>query len=164
MYCPPSPGPQANGQGGLHTQELPVTDGAAVWASPMAAGFFGPAWQTLGLVDPAPSIYALQGSLFCFSVPLSPSSLRRRFSRLPWVIIKHLPLPPPQGLGWKFLWQGNFSTKLCACSLLTSFLPPQNILPSLTHLLVPGPSLLVPHLLPSSESCIHRHRSGVEQR
>lgn len=129
----PSPGPQAKQPGGLHTWELPVTDRTGVWLSPVAAGFSGPAWQTLGLVGPAPSIYDLQGSLFCLSVPPSPSGLRSVFSRLPWVIIKRLPLGPLlEGLGWKFLWQGNFSTKLCACSLLTSF-PPPNILPSLSH-------------------------------
>lgn len=129
----PSPGPQAKRPGGLHTWELPVTDRTGVWLSPVAAGFSGPAWQTLGLVGPAPSIYDLQGSLFCLSVPPSPSGLRSVFSRLPWVIIKRLPLGPLlEGLGWKFLWQGNFSTKLCACSLLTSF-PPPNILPSLSH-------------------------------
>lgn len=109
--------------------------------SPIAGGFFGPAWQTLGLVGPAPSIYALQGSLFCFSVTLSPSSLRRMFSRVPWVIIKQLPLGPLlEGLGWKFLRQGNFFNKaLCLWSppFFSSFLPSQNILPS--HLPSTGP-------------------------
>lgn len=87
----------------------------------------------LGLVGPASFSYDLQGSLFSRSMPPSPSGLRSAFSRLPWVIIKRLPLGPLlEGLGWKFLWQGNFSTKLCACSLPTSF-PPPNILPSLSH-------------------------------
>lgn len=90
------------------------------------------------------------------------------FSRVPWVIIKQLPLGPLlEGLGWKFLRQGNFFNKaLCLPSphFFSSFLPSQNILPSLSHLLVPGPSLLVTHLLPSSGFCSHRHRSGAEKR
>lgn len=99
----------------------------------MAAGFSGPAWPSwvwLVLHLSAMTFKAHYSAPLCHQ---SPSGLRSAFSRLPWVIIKRLPLGPLlEGLDWKFLWQGNFSTKLCACSLLTSF-PPPNILPSLSH-------------------------------